>query len=1209
MSYLSKSRPRGRWVFASTLIAVSIACNSASAAEPNLSPAVKPISEPLQTAPTATKVKAMPIEQVAVETLRDLDLAAIRTEDFQNDNNGAPFRFAIPQTVQITPFTHGTWEEVEPKVQMWRLRVEAPTATHLNFGFTRYSMPTGAQLYIYSADQTAAIRPFTDADNADHGQLWTPIIPGKQVVIELTIPVEVMQKLELELGSIGIGYRGYLMQDLTDDSPTPRSGSCNMDVACSPADPWRLQVHGVSVLQISGSLNCTSFMVNNTAQDLKPYLMTAAHCGVTSGTAASVVAYWNFENSTCRPPGSGASGGPGDGPLTQFTSGSTFRAGNSASDFTLVELSSSPNPAWNVSWLGWDRNGLNPPDGACIHHPGVDEKRLTFWNSVTHPSHGSSWPCSSFPGPGADTHIRVYWDPAPAFSPTIPQVTEGGSSGSPLFDNNKRVIGQLHGGPSACGSTGDNLSDCYGRISTSWTGGGTSSTRLSDWLDPLATGVTFLDTISGGGLTVSPASNTVSIGLVGGPFTNDTVVYTLTNPTPNPINYQVSLSIDFGVLINGGNAPIAGTLPPTGGTTNITVTYGAAIDALGAGVYVESIVFDDLSNSRSTTRNHTIEIGQANFTVTPANALVAGGPVGGPFPGTQVYTLTSTRPTPCQVQISADQPWISIDGGTSPVVVNLPTNGSTANVTIGYSAAANSLSAGLYNGTVSFTNQSTPPQGDTTRGVTLDVGRFTYPSLDVPTAIADNSTNSSVINVSDAYCVGDIQLDLNVTHTYVGDLRFVLSHDTTTVTIINRPQSGGGGNCSSNNYNIRLEDSGTGGSIQTTCGASGSDPTPTSPPSYTPANAFSAFNGKIVTGVWTLTVSDLAGGDTGAINAWSLRIASSGAICPPEASNMNVSAPDSITTPIDLAIASSVPGSLNAIILSLPANATLSDPNGGPITTVPYTLLNNAKIVSFKPASYYIGATSFTFKGNDGQDSGTATANVTVVSSTPVEVIYNFPLDSNPGWTADAAWAYGVPTGSCGDPSSGYTGSNVYGYVLTGCYPNSLSPTRYLTTTALDLTGVVDVSVEYRRWLGVEHSVYDHATVDVSPNNGSNWTNIYSNPSGFGNSINETSWSLQTHSLTSADGQAAAMLRWGMGTTDSSVVFQGWNLDDIQVKGRRAPLLGDINADNVRDGTDFSLFIDVLLGIDTNELHVSRTDVNVDGKADGRDIQAWVSLP
>jgi lysyl endopeptidase len=64
-------------------------------------------------------------------------------------------------------------------------------------------------------------------------------------------------------------------------------------------------------------------------------------------------------------------------------------------------------------------------------------------------------------------------------------VTEGGSSGSPLFDNNGRIIGQLYGGESECNGTTDNGGfDIYGRFDVSWNGGGSSTTRLKDWLDP-----------------------------------------------------------------------------------------------------------------------------------------------------------------------------------------------------------------------------------------------------------------------------------------------------------------------------------------------------------------------------------------------------------------------------------------------------------------------------------------------------------------------------------------------------------------------------------------------------------------------------------------------------------------------------------------------------------------------------------------------------
>jgi len=52
----------------------------------------------------------------------------------------------------------------------------------------------------------------------------------------------------------------------------------------------------------------------------------------------------------------------------------------------------------------------------------------------------------------------------------------------------------------------------------------------------------------------------------------------------------------------------------------------------------------------------------------------------------------------------------------------------------------------------------------------------------------------------------------------------------------------------------------------------------------------------------------------------------------------------------------------------------------------------------------------------------------------------------------------------------------------------------------------------------------------------------------------------------------------------------------------------DLNNDNVVNNSDVPLFVDVLLGIDTDPLRVSRSDVNCDGQANGLDIDPFVAV-
>jgi hypothetical protein len=420
-----------------------------------------------QRKPTASKHPVASLERVKHIVTDRLDREAVRLEDEQRERQGGPYRFAVSRKVLIAPQTDGTWEDIDDQIRLWRLHVTAPKALSINLGFGRYYMPPGGKMFIYATDESHVLGPFTEDDNKKHGELWTPVIHGDDIVVEVTIPASQVELLELELTFINHGYRG-LRRFFKGDKSLGDSGSCNVNVACPEGDEWRDQIRSVAGYSFGGIHICTGVLVNNTAGDGTPYFLTAFHCfSNPSQQAASMVIYWNYQASTC----------PGTyGSDDQTQSGAIFRAAYSDSDFALVQLDDEPSMVFDAYYAGWDRSDTVPSSAVGIHHPSGDIKKISVEND---PLSVNRYPWGGYPH---DTHLRVAdWDLG---------TTEPGSSGSPIFNSSKHITGLLHGGHAACGNDD---ADWYGRIYSSWAGGGTPSTRLSDWLDPNGIGAMSLD--------------------------------------------------------------------------------------------------------------------------------------------------------------------------------------------------------------------------------------------------------------------------------------------------------------------------------------------------------------------------------------------------------------------------------------------------------------------------------------------------------------------------------------------------------------------------------------------------------------------------------------------------------------------------------------------------------------------------------------------
>jgi hypothetical protein len=405
-----------------------------------------------------------------------IDIAALLQEDEEDLKSNLPLRFAYGFRVDYNMTDHGRWKPLPDGGRVWQLSIECPGALNINFLYKDFYLPPGSELYIYNRDKSQVLGAFTHLNNKATRRFASALIHDDIATLEYYEPAGTNGQPSIVLEQVAHGYRSL------DGKPAPtRAGACQVNVNCPEGDNWQNEKKGVARIVMDGLFLCSGSLVNNTASNCKPYFLTANHCidggikqdAIFNPDVSGYIFYWNYEFPGCSQ----------SGPLPeQTTSGGTVIANSGvtqvyttiSSDFALIELAENPRDQYDVFFNGWDATGMPGNTGVGIHHPAGDDKKIST-HSVTPTDDGNFW--------------ALFWDA----TPNGHAVTEGGSSGSPLFRESGRVIGQLFGGSSLnCDDPANDLG-LYGKMSHSWTNPDDpmsfdSRRRLDVWLDPIGGG-------------------------------------------------------------------------------------------------------------------------------------------------------------------------------------------------------------------------------------------------------------------------------------------------------------------------------------------------------------------------------------------------------------------------------------------------------------------------------------------------------------------------------------------------------------------------------------------------------------------------------------------------------------------------------------------------------------------------------------------------
>ncbi len=410
----------------------------------------------------------------------------LKDDQLNKGNMRGSFRFANKFYTSIERGKSGYNYTLPDGTKVWQVGIRSKGAYSINVLFSEYHLPPGGRLFLYNSDHSHIVGSFTHENNSEKNILPIQPVEGDEIIVEYTEPAGAAFEGKLKISEVNHDYIGLRVREPANN---PANSSCMPNVACQNSD--NPNINSTVLIMISGSIACTGSLINNSSENGTPYLLTATHCLNNNFTvknpdyedvAGTIITFFNYQQSYCSLTTRGVE--------NMSIAGTQKACVIDTFDIALLRLNETPPDYYHPYYSGWsiEYNGsgtnisVNNYPYINIHHPVGAPKKTGHSDAIVRISNPAFQNYKFM----AYSHWEV--------SGWTEGSTASGSSGSPLYDSNHRVIGGLSGGASDCSGTKPNGGkDYFFAMFRGWEYGNNSANYLKTYLDPTNSGKKSID--------------------------------------------------------------------------------------------------------------------------------------------------------------------------------------------------------------------------------------------------------------------------------------------------------------------------------------------------------------------------------------------------------------------------------------------------------------------------------------------------------------------------------------------------------------------------------------------------------------------------------------------------------------------------------------------------------------------------------------------